>query len=450
MTWHREKCTILDAVVPGADRTEPAGRRQISGCDVWMALAGLAGAILLIFAATQAQAQTFSVIHYFTGGPDGANPIAGLTLDRGGNLYGTASLGGNSSEYCAPTCGTVFKMSHVRSGWVLSPLYQFHGTDGGGPDSRPIFGPDGTLYGTAGVVYNLRPPPNRCNAITCVWNETVIYQSCCGLSSPGGLSFGPNGFIYGTDPEGGLVNHCSGGLGCGLVYEVVPSGSGWIGATIYRFMGTDDGAHPTGGVVADSSGDLYGTTAGLYGGDGLGTVFKLTQSGGGWTETTLYSFQGGSDGEYPVAGLIFDQAGNLYGATANAGTANGGTVFEFTSAYGSWNFNLLYSLSGTGVWQSGVIRNLIMDSTGNLYGATVSEGRYSMGNVFKLTPSNGAYSYTDLHDFTGGSDGAFPQGNLRLDSSGNLYGTASEGGNTGSHCAAYANYQCGTVWEITP
>ena len=415
-----------------------------------VAITLLASVVGIATLAAPANAQTFNVIHYFTGGADGANPVAGMTIDRGGNLYGATSLGGNSSLYCAPTCGTVFKLSHLQGGWVLSPLYLFHGTDGGSPDSRPVFGPDGTLYGTAGLVYNLRPAPNRCSAITCLWTETVIYQSCCGLSSPGGLSFDQQGVIYGADEFGGYVNRCSGGLGCGVVYEVIRSGGGWTGAVIYRFTGGMDGAHPVGGVFADAAGDLYGTTGGLYGGDGLGSIFKLSPSNNGWVESTLYDFQGGSDGQFAVAGLITDPAGNFYGATSNGGAGNGGVVYQLAPMQEGWNLNVLSSLSGTGTWQGGVIRNLVMDSAGNLYGTTNREGLYGAGSVFQLTPSNGAWIYTSLHDFTGGSDGAYPEGNLVIDSNGNLFGTTSAGGSTGSNCANYVNYQCGVVFEITP
>jgi hypothetical protein len=106
----------------------------------------LALALLLALAAIPAQAQTFNVLHSFTG-PDGANPLAGLTIDRAGNLYGTTWAGGTASCYFKFGCGTVFKMKHAGSGWVLTPLYSFSGGDGLGPEDRVIFGPDGTLYG---------------------------------------------------------------------------------------------------------------------------------------------------------------------------------------------------------------------------------------------------------------------------------------------------------------
>jgi uncharacterized repeat protein (TIGR03803 family) len=140
---------------------------------------------------------------------------------------------------------------------------------------------------------------------------------------------------------------------------------------------------------------------------------------------------GGSDG-----GLIRDSSGNLYGTTLSGGTNGGGTVYELSPSNGGWTFTTLYNLSGN----AGSYAVLTMDAAGDLYGTTTGDGIYGHGNVFKLTPSNGDWTYTSLHDFTGGSDGGTPFGQVTLDASGNLYGTASVGG---------AN-DAGVVWEITP
>ena len=185
----------------------------------------------------------------------------------------------------------------------------------------------------------------------------------------------------------------------------------------------------------DKAGSPYGAT---YSGgrDSHGTVFQLTPAMSGWTENILYAFQGGSDGGILIAGPILDQSGNLYGATAGYGSGGGGTVFELTPATGGWTLNTLYSFAGTG----GPTGTLVMDGAGNLYGTTYSDGAYGYGNVFELTPHNGSWFYTDLHDFTGGSDGGNPNSNVVFDTSGNLYGTASTGGSQG----------VGVVWEITP
>jgi uncharacterized repeat protein (TIGR03803 family) len=402
------------------------------------------------------QAQTFTVIHAFTGGSDGANPAAGFTLDRGGKLYGTTEWGGAPGELCSPGCGTVFKLAPAGSGWLLSSLYEFHSQDGNGTNAPVIFGPDGTLYGDIasvnGIIFNLKPPPTVCRSTNCSWEETILFLGCCFTFSPGGLTFDQQGNLYGGSEFEGVLNRCSGGLGCGLIYEMTPANGGGLNEnTIFRFQGGNDGAHPMGNLIFDRAGNLYGTTGGFFGGDGFGSVFELTRSGGSWTKTNLYVFpsQFGPDGAFPTAGLVFDQAGNLYGATTTGGTGGGGTVFELTHANGSWNYQVIYSFPGSGS-QPGVPASLILDSAGSLYGVTQSEGSYGYGSVFKLTRSNGGWTLTSLHDFTGGSDGAFPKGSLVMDAAGNLYGTTFAGGISGPYCANYESYQCGVAFEITP
>jgi uncharacterized repeat protein (TIGR03803 family) len=399
----------------------------------------LAVVLLLAIAATPvAQAQTFHVLYTFTGGQDGGNPFAGLTLDKGGNLYGTAYGGGN---------GTVYKLTHKGSGWTFNPLYSFTGSsDGGNPKARVIFGPNGTLYGTTyyggaydlGAVFNLRPSASACRTALCPWTETVLY-SFEGSPSDGAhpgygdLTFDQAGNLYGTTSYGG-------GYGDGVVYELTPAGSGWTESVLYGFAGSD-GAAPANGVIFDGSGNLYGTT--VQGGlSGDGAVFQLAPSAGsGWTESLLYSFNNGSDGSFPVAGLIFDHSGNLYGPTSDGGTGGQGTVFELTPVNGSWTYSVLYSLiAPPGGFQCGPWGTLVMDGAGNLYGTTRCNGANNLGTVFKLTSSGSGWTYSSLHDFTGGDDGEYPYCNVILDANGNLYGTASAGGSGGD----------GVVWEITP
>jgi len=163
-------------------------------------------------------------------------------------------------------------------------------------------------------------------------------------------------------------------------------------------------------------------------------VYELSASGNNWSQSVLYSFTGGSDGANPVGGLIFDRSGNLYGTTARGGLNGGGTAFELMNSNGSWSLTVLYSFSG----RFGPTTNLTADQHGNLYGTTNADGAYGYGNVFELSYSNGSWTYLDLHDFTGGSDGANPVSNVVIDAGGNLYGTTTSGGN---------GY--GVVWEIT-
>src|SRR5271166_1949839 len=248
--------------------------------------------------------------------------------------------------------------------------------------------------------------------------------------------------LYGTTAYGGGGSGCGGNNGCGTVYKLTPSNGGWTESVLYSFQGGSDGAFPYAGVIFDQAGNLYGTTA--YGGgsgcagNGCGTVFQLTSSGSGWVENTLYSFQGGNDGASPFGGLIFDQSGNLYGSTAYTSSfgVGGGTVFELSPSGSNWIHTVLYSFSGG----AGPYDTLTIDA-GNLYGTTNRDGAYGYGSVFKLTHSGGGWTYTSLHDFTAGSDGGYVYGGVILDSSGNLYGTTQYGGSGGD---------TGVVWEITP
>jgi uncharacterized repeat protein (TIGR03803 family) len=274
---------------------------------------------------------------------------------------------------------------------------------------------------------------NVCTTALCTWNETLLYgflgSSDGGVPLYGDLIFDHAGNIYGTASRGGSGN--------GVVYEMMRSGGGWTEQPIYAFSGSPDGAIPYAGLVFDNAGNLYGTTT--QGGTGSGTVFELSPSGSGWTERVIYSFAGGSDGGYPTGGLISDQSGNLYGSTSNGGTGGGGTVFELTpSGGGNWAYNLLYSF--TGGTQCGPWGTLFMDVAGSLYGTTMCDGANNDGSVFKLTNSGSSWTYSSLHDFTGGDDGKDPYGNVAFDTAGNLYGTASSGG----------EYSVGVVWEITP
>jgi len=414
----------------------------------------LASIISLGLIAT-AQAQTYNVLYNFTGGADGAKPKAGVTLDQAGNLYGTTSAGGHTGGRCMTEelqgCGTVFKLRHTNSGWIFSPLYTFSGSDsdGAAPFARVIFGPDGSLYGTTayggppsydcdrsgcGTVFNLRPPQTVCKTALCPWAETVFYyfrydQSTGGLPWFGDLIFDRLGNIFGTTKT-------SSQQGWGYVFELAPSNGSWTIDFLYQFPYSGaEGELLYAGVIFDGSGNLYGT-AFQAGPSNAGAVYELTPSGSGWAEQAIYAFQDGSGGGNPAGGLIFDQSGNLYGTTITGGAGGGGTVYELSPSNGGWTLSTLYSFSGT----TGSYASLTMDPSGNLYGTTFGDGAYGYGNVFKLTPSNGSWTYTSLYGFTDGSDGGQPYGQVTLDASGNLYGTASAGGTHGH----------GVVWEITP
>ncbi len=406
-------------------------------------------AILLMMLATMpALAQTFQVLHYFTGGLDGAHPYTGLTMDRAGNLYGTAEYGGSQANDChiVGGCGTVFEMVHQGAGFIFRPLYQFQGFpsgDGANPLSRVIVGPDGALYGTTayggengagcgdeepgcGTVFKLTPPPTFCKSFTCNWEETQIqnFTGSDGAEPSGELAFDSAGNLYGTTQAN-------------RVYELTPAQGTWTLSVLHLFTGGLDGGSPMGGVQLDSAGNVYGTTN--TGGSGEdGTAFQLVSSGSGWTLNTLYDFQIGSGGFGLLAGLIVGPGGNLYGGTVDGAPDGEAVVYEISPSDGGWTYTTLYTFTQS--FGGGPGGNLVMDAAGNLYGTTTGDSEERIyGTVFKLTPSSGGWIYTDLHDFNGGSDGGYPYSSIVLDSSGNLYGTASADG-----------HGYGTVWEITP
>jgi len=400
------------------------------------ATAALALAIVFVFAAVTpntAHAQSFQVLYNFTGGSDGAQPYAGLTMDRAGNLYGTTHSGNQGTNW-----GNVYELRQHGTGWIFNALELFDGA----LESGVVFGPNGTLYGTSpnnistlvyGYVYNLAPPINSfCHSVMCHWNSTVLYGFTGGADgwAPryGSLVFDSAGNMYDTTSLGGNGN--------GVVFEMSHSGPAWTEQPIYTFSGAD-GANPFSGVIFDSAGNLYGTTT-QGGANGFGAVYELTRVGLSWTEKVLYSFQGGNDGSLPTAGVILDQAGDLYGSTNAGGAGGGGTVFELTPSGGNWNYSLIHSFTGgsdCGPWG-----NLNFDAAGNLVGTTLCDGAFNAGNVFRLTNSGGTWTYTSVYDFTGGDDGKYPYCNVIFDTAGDMFGTAFRGGTVGQ----------GTVWEITP
>jgi uncharacterized repeat protein (TIGR03803 family) len=244
---------------------------------------------------------------------------------------------------------------------------------------------------------------------------TQLYQfvgGSGGANPIAGLVPDAAGNLYGTTSAGGVIGGtCKILGGCGVVFKLDTSGTETV---LYRFTGLADGTYPLAGLVLDAAGNLYGTTSGggVVAGtcNGCGVVFKLDTAG---TETVLHSFTGSPDGDSPRAGLVRDAAGNLYGTTLGGGTSNLGTVFKLDPA---GTETVLHSFSGPD--GSAPTAGLVLDAAGNLYGTT-------SGTAFKLDTTG---IMTLLHTFTGSSDGAGPLGGLVLDAAGNLYGTAPNGG----------------------
>lgn len=241
------------------------------------------------------------------------------------------------------------------------------------------------------------------------------------------LVFDQAGNLYGTTQYGGTGLGVYGEGTGGTAFELSPSGEGRTFSIIHNFNNNGiDGYDPFYGVTFDQAGSLYGTT--YYGGTfGIfgGTVFELTPSGGAWTENIVYNFSGDPDrNNLSPSALIVDQFGNLYSSTIDGGDSNDGSIFKLARSQGSWTFTTLYAFA-TQYCGPGPVA---MDAAGNIYGSCYLGGLYNLGWVFKLTINGGLWTASDLHDFTGGSDGDFPVGPVVLDSNGNLYGTASLGG----------------------
>src|SRR5271165_819684 len=381
--------------------------------------------LLLVLAATPAaRALTLTVLHTF-GGLDGQDPLVGLTMDRAGNLYGTTYVGGEHFQ------GNVFKLTRKNSSWVFQNLYSFQGgADGTDVEGRVAVGPDGTLYGTTrmggdlqcgydnsgcGTVFNLRPPPTPCEAVSCPWTKTILYSFTGGndgIGPSGDLAFDQQDNLYGS---------------AGNVFELSHSGGGWTLTTL------SSAVYSYAGVAFDSAGNLYGSDS--------DTIWQLSPSSSGWVAKTVHTLNPDTEG-YTPGGVIFDQAGNLYAATFNGGPNQGGTVFKLSPSGGSWTFSLLYAFTGEG-FGGPLYGSLMMDPAGNLYGATFDEGMYNFGSVFRLTPSNGGWTYSDLFDFKSVSpDGSYAVNGLVRDPAGNLYGVTETGGS--------GNPGEGVVYQITP
>jgi uncharacterized repeat protein (TIGR03803 family) len=397
--------------------------------------------------ASFAEAQTYKVLYSFTGGADGGGAWGGVVMDKQGNLYGTTS-GGGAHGY-----GTVFELSPNPDGtWNETVAHSFMLFDGSVPESYLIFDAAGNLYGVApgggsgsGTAFEMSPSGGT-------WSLTVLYKFGAykgDASSPsGGLVLDSHGNLFGVGGGGAI------GSG-GAVFELSPGSSGWTESVVYSFGGNKGtgGDVLSTGVTLDSKDNLYGVT--LLGGDlqcavyGCGTAFKLTRSGSGtWGEIVMHSFTGPpSDGQTPGYGrLFYDGKGHVYGTTQTGGgmgcSLNGGcgTVYRLTQGSKGWKETVIHEF-GNGSEGAYPVAGLIFDSAGNAYGTTSAGGSAcDCGVVYKLTPTaSGHWKYTVLHFFQG-TDGAGPSAELFLDNSGNLYGTTATGGSGGA----------GVAFEIIP
>jgi uncharacterized repeat protein (TIGR03803 family) len=383
---------------------------------------------LLLIALQPARAQTETVLHSFLGSTgDGQNPYYGtLIRDKNGNLYGTTLFGGSYGSSCGGGgCGTVFKLT-ARGKEKILHSFDENGTDGYYPYGGLVIDSKGNLYGT--TFFGGAYSGGTVFKVTPAGKETILHNFDANANGDGGNPYA--GMVM--DANGNLygTTFTGGHNGGGTVFKVTPSETETI---LYSFDPNGiDGYSPTGGLAIDTSGNLYGMTqfGGLY---EDGTVFKVTSSG---AETILHNFLGSpSDGASPLyATPVLDTSGNLYGATHNGGLYGYGAVFELTFA-GTVTILHNFDSNGDGYYPYG---GLALDTKGNLYGTTPLGGAYGEGTVYELAPSR---VETILHSFDPSeADGYGPQAGVVLDTKGNLYGTTMDGG---TH-----NY--GTVFKVTP
>jgi uncharacterized repeat protein (TIGR03803 family) len=330
----------------------------------------------------------------------------------------------------------------ARSGKVI---YSFTGgKDGGDPATQLSFDSSGKAYGTTvtgggfgcGTVFQLTPSGGD-------WQLSTLYSFTCfddGKNPYGGVILDASGNLYGATVAGGGGGVCAGD-GCGTVYELKKSGNTWTQSVLYNFTGGNDGFGPGGGVVFDDAGNLFGTTpdGGL---DAMGVVYELSPAGDGtWQQTVIHAFSGGSDGGVGSLGSLLYSHGNFYGVTEIGGTFGAGTVFTLGPTTGGWTFTTVHQFQGQ-PHSAFPYGGLITNGMGQLFGTTYFGGVDGQGTVFLLEVDGGKVRETVVHSFTGNADGGNPTSTPVFDKAGNLYVTTSSGGNPGC--------QCGTIFELSP
>jgi uncharacterized repeat protein (TIGR03803 family) len=418
-----------------------SGLRRRAVC----AALALAAMLLPAVLATQpAQAQTFTTLANIGPLNPSGDAIPGVVQDAAGNLYGTTPDGGITGGACGQFgCGTVFK---VDTTGTVTALYKFTGgADGQSPSAGLVVDAAGNLYGDSGAngaVFKLDTSGTF----------TVLHSPGSGSSAD--MILDAAGNLYGTTQAGGITGGACGQFGCGTVFKLDKSGTYTV---LYSFTGAPDGAIPVAGVVLDAAGNLYGTTesggvtAGTCASSGCGTVFKLDVSKS-FAETVFYKFTGAPDGATPKAGVVLDSAGNLYGTTSSGGLLKCweratveqlpskqqiycGVVFKVDT---TGTETVLHSFTGIPDGAS-PLASLVLDPAGNLYGTTVEGGSNGFfgceiilpapapaqptgcGSIFKLDPSG---TVSVVYSFSGNEDGGYPEAGLVLDAAGNLYGSA--------------------------
>jgi len=416
--------------------------------NFWMALSRMLATatvtlvVIPMLAMATGAASTEKVLYEFTGGTDGASPRHSLIFDASGALYGTTFYGG---VYGA---GTVFTLTPNSDGsWTESVLYSFSGgADGGYPDWGSLtFDGAGNLYGVTygggqhgvGTIFELTPNSDGS------WTERALHEFTGGKDGANPRTkpiFDAQGNFYAVASYGGAY-------GCGNVFKMTPgSNNTWTFSVIHQFMG-NAGCAPWVGLIADTSGNFYGTTRNQIGGcsnppQNCGIVFQLTPgSGEKWIYKIIHKFSGGKGGSEPVFALIFGEDGTLYGAARTEGAHSAGVFYKLTpSAGGKWSYHVLHQFKKNkdGDLSEGL---LARDASGNLYGTAGYGGLYGNGTLYQMAPdSNNTWTFSVLHNFGGSGDGAAAIPGPISDAAGNLYGVTPNGG----------TYGAGMVYEITP
>jgi uncharacterized repeat protein (TIGR03803 family) len=391
---------------------------------IGVAAAALVAAAMAVSTAGASNAQM--VLYAFTGGNDGGNAATGLVFDAQGNAYGTTVVGGGAG------CGTIFELTPSQGQWTETTLWSFScGVDGKNPHGGVTLDANGDLFGTTvaggsggactgdgcGVVFELSK-----GVLTPIYSFRGQRD---GFGPGGPVSFDAAGNLYGTTPDGGPHQ-------MGVVYQLSLRHGAWTYTMIHGFTGRRDGAVGSlGALLVDSHGSLFGI-AELGGDHQAGTAYRLTPGAGGtWTFTTLYAFKGMPNAGFPYGGLIADPTGDLFGTTYYGGRYGLGSVFELVpGAPGKYSERVLHSFKGLPKDGSAPTSTLAFDSAGDLLGTTsAGGGSCDCGTIFELAAGTG--KETIVHRFgSTSSDGAYPYYGL-TPFGGNLYTSTVAGGSFG-------------------
>ncbi len=411
-------------------------------------LVALAGLAIMFCTAGAALGQTLSTIYSFKGTPDGANPFQPNLVEVNNTFYGVTAAGGKYGF------GTIFQVTSTGTEKVL---YNFTGsTDGASPNAGLVRDKSGNFYGTTSAGGDLSCTvfgSTGCGVVfelSATHKYSVLYTFTGGADGavPQGVVMDSSGNLYGPTFYAGDTT-CFSPIGCGVVFKLTKA-THWTERALHTFELDTNGAVPQGFLTISGStlygANLNGGNLADCGGAGCGVIFKMSASTG--AETVLYTFTGGTDGLGPTGGMVLDSKGNLYGTTATGGdlsctisqySAGCGVVFQISPA---GKEKILHTFTGATSDGAEPFLGVVRDK-GDLYGTTGYGGTDNVGTVYEILATGG---YSILYNFTDGTDGGVPTASLTLDSTGNLWSTAYVGGDLSCN----APYGCGTVFKLAP